>query len=71
MSKLISFWYFVGTPQGQMEALCNYLALPSNLFQLFQEHKDVMSPLLQRYLMIIKNMCLFLVKCFYGTYFFS
>ncbi|TWW72120.1 E3 ubiquitin-protein ligase UBR1 [Takifugu flavidus] len=36
------------TPQGQREALCNYLALPSNLFQLFQEHRDVISPLLQR-----------------------
>lgn len=48
MSKLISFWFFVVTPQEQMEALCNYLSLPSNLFQLFQEHRDVISPLLQR-----------------------
>uniref|UniRef100_A0A3B5ANA7 E3 ubiquitin-protein ligase n=1 Tax=Stegastes partitus TaxID=144197 RepID=A0A3B5ANA7_9TELE len=26
--------------QGQMEALCSYLALPSNVFQLFQDHRD-------------------------------
>lgn len=43
-----SFWFHVVTPHGQREALCNYLALPSNLFQLFQEHRDVISPLLQR-----------------------
>lgn len=48
MSELISFLFFIVTPQGQMEALCNYLALPSNLFQLFQEHREVISPLLQR-----------------------
>ncbi|CAG10577.1 unnamed protein product, partial [Tetraodon nigroviridis] len=41
------------TPQGQMEALCNYLALPSNLFQLFQEHREVISPLLQRWCKIL------------------
>uniref|UniRef100_A0A674MHK8 E3 ubiquitin-protein ligase n=1 Tax=Takifugu rubripes TaxID=31033 RepID=A0A674MHK8_TAKRU len=41
------------TPQGQREALCNYLALPSNLFQLFQEHRDVISPLLQRWCNIL------------------
>uniref|UniRef100_A0A3B3RQT5 E3 ubiquitin-protein ligase n=1 Tax=Paramormyrops kingsleyae TaxID=1676925 RepID=A0A3B3RQT5_9TELE len=35
---------------AQMEALCSYLALPSNLFKLFQEHKETVSPLLQRYL---------------------
>uniref|UniRef100_A0A3Q3G1J9 E3 ubiquitin-protein ligase n=1 Tax=Labrus bergylta TaxID=56723 RepID=A0A3Q3G1J9_9LABR len=29
------------TPQGQMEAVCSYLALPSNVFQLFQEHFHV------------------------------
>ncbi|KAG9336563.1 hypothetical protein JZ751_002910 [Albula glossodonta] len=34
---------------GQLEALCSYLALPSNLFQLFQEHKETVSPLLQRW----------------------
>ncbi|KAM9341690.1 E3 ubiquitin-protein ligase UBR1 [Symphorus nematophorus] len=37
------------TSQGQMEALCSYLALPSNLFQLFQEHRDPVTPLLQRW----------------------
>lgn len=44
----LTFWFFVVTSQGQMEALCNYLALPSNLFQLFQEHRDPATPLLQR-----------------------
>ncbi|XP_028995354.1 E3 ubiquitin-protein ligase UBR1 [Betta splendens] len=34
---------------GQTEALCGYLALPSNVFQLFQEHRDTVTPLLQRY----------------------
>ncbi|CAN9502154.1 unnamed protein product [Ophioblennius macclurei] len=37
------------TSHGQTEALCSYLALPSNLFQLFQEHRDTVSPLLQRW----------------------
>lgn len=44
----LMFWLFVVTSQGQMEALCNYLALPSNLFQLFQEHREPVTPLLQR-----------------------
>uniref|UniRef100_A0A8P4K694 E3 ubiquitin-protein ligase n=1 Tax=Dicentrarchus labrax TaxID=13489 RepID=A0A8P4K694_DICLA len=30
---------------GQMEALCSYLSLPSNVFQLFQEHRDPITPL--------------------------
>uniref|UniRef100_A0A667XIL5 E3 ubiquitin-protein ligase n=1 Tax=Myripristis murdjan TaxID=586833 RepID=A0A667XIL5_9TELE len=30
---------------GQMEALCSYLALPPNVFQLFQEHKETVTPL--------------------------
>uniref|UniRef100_A0A8C2Z771 E3 ubiquitin-protein ligase n=1 Tax=Cyclopterus lumpus TaxID=8103 RepID=A0A8C2Z771_CYCLU len=30
---------------GQMEALCSYLALPSNVFQLFQEHREAVTPL--------------------------
>ncbi|KAG7466311.1 hypothetical protein MATL_G00163480 [Megalops atlanticus] len=34
---------------GQMEALCSYLALPSNLFQLFHDHRETVSPLLQRW----------------------
>ncbi|KAI3367729.1 hypothetical protein L3Q82_026576 [Scortum barcoo] len=37
------------TFQGQMEALCSYLALPSNVFQLFQDHRDPVTPLLQRW----------------------
>uniref|UniRef100_I3KW87 E3 ubiquitin-protein ligase n=1 Tax=Oreochromis niloticus TaxID=8128 RepID=I3KW87_ORENI len=32
----------------QMEALCSYLALPSNVFQLFHDHRETVSPLLQR-----------------------
>uniref|UniRef100_A0A667XTB6 E3 ubiquitin-protein ligase n=1 Tax=Myripristis murdjan TaxID=586833 RepID=A0A667XTB6_9TELE len=35
------------TSQGQMEALCSYLALPPNVFQLFQEHKETVTPLLE------------------------
>lgn len=35
--------------EGQLEALCSYLALPTNLFQLFQDHKDTVIPLLHRY----------------------
>uniref|UniRef100_A0AAY4AXF0 E3 ubiquitin-protein ligase n=1 Tax=Denticeps clupeoides TaxID=299321 RepID=A0AAY4AXF0_9TELE len=34
---------------GHMEALCSYLALPSNIFQLFQDHQDTFAPLLQRW----------------------
>ncbi|XP_072313992.1 E3 ubiquitin-protein ligase UBR1 isoform X2 [Eucyclogobius newberryi] len=37
------------TAQVQMEPLCSYLALPSNVFQLFQEHRDTVAPLLQRW----------------------
>ncbi|XP_029972547.1 E3 ubiquitin-protein ligase UBR1 isoform X2 [Salarias fasciatus] len=37
------------TSRGQTEALCSYLALPSNVFQLFQEHRDTVGPLLQRW----------------------
>nr|XP_046268930.1 E3 ubiquitin-protein ligase UBR1 isoform X2 [Scatophagus argus] len=40
-------WSAAVTSQGQMEALCSYLALPSSLFQLFQEHRDPVTPLLQ------------------------
>ncbi|XP_061698857.1 E3 ubiquitin-protein ligase UBR1 [Syngnathoides biaculeatus] len=35
--------------QAQMEALCSYLALPSNVFQLFQDHRDTVAPLLHRW----------------------
>uniref|UniRef100_A0AAX7URF3 E3 ubiquitin-protein ligase n=1 Tax=Astatotilapia calliptera TaxID=8154 RepID=A0AAX7URF3_ASTCA len=31
--------------QEQMEALCSYLALPSNVFQLFHDHRETVSPL--------------------------
>lgn len=37
------------TSQGLMEPLCSYLALPSNVFQLFQEHRETVTPLLQRW----------------------
>ncbi|KAL0969076.1 hypothetical protein UPYG_G00222340 [Umbra pygmaea] len=37
------------TSQGQLEALCSYLALPSNLFQLFQDHRGTVSALIQRW----------------------
>uniref|UniRef100_A0A8C8GSQ8 E3 ubiquitin-protein ligase n=1 Tax=Oncorhynchus tshawytscha TaxID=74940 RepID=A0A8C8GSQ8_ONCTS len=37
------------TSQGQMEALCSYLALPCDVFQLFQEHRGTVFPLLQRW----------------------
>uniref|UniRef100_A0A3Q2CHL7 E3 ubiquitin-protein ligase n=1 Tax=Cyprinodon variegatus TaxID=28743 RepID=A0A3Q2CHL7_CYPVA len=33
---------------GQVEALCGYLALPLNIFQLFQDYRDVVSPLYPR-----------------------
>uniref|UniRef100_A0AAV2JE81 E3 ubiquitin-protein ligase n=1 Tax=Knipowitschia caucasica TaxID=637954 RepID=A0AAV2JE81_KNICA len=33
----------------QLEPLCSYLALPSNLFQLFQDHRETVAPLLQRW----------------------
>ncbi|XP_061600229.1 E3 ubiquitin-protein ligase UBR1 [Cololabis saira] len=35
--------------QGLVETLCSYLALPTNLFQLFQDYRDTVSPLLQRW----------------------
>uniref|UniRef100_A0A3P8XWC1 E3 ubiquitin-protein ligase n=1 Tax=Esox lucius TaxID=8010 RepID=A0A3P8XWC1_ESOLU len=35
--------------EGQMEALCSYLALPSNVFQLFQCHSGTVSPLIRRW----------------------
>uniref|UniRef100_A0A8C7CP95 E3 ubiquitin-protein ligase n=1 Tax=Oncorhynchus kisutch TaxID=8019 RepID=A0A8C7CP95_ONCKI len=34
---------------GQLEALCSYLALPCDVFQLFQEHRGTVFPLLQSY----------------------
>uniref|UniRef100_A0A8C7CTD4 E3 ubiquitin-protein ligase n=1 Tax=Oncorhynchus kisutch TaxID=8019 RepID=A0A8C7CTD4_ONCKI len=37
------------TSQGQLEALCSYLALPCDVFQLFQEHRGTVFPLLQRW----------------------
>ncbi|KAM6961047.1 E3 ubiquitin-protein ligase UBR1 [Aplochiton taeniatus] len=38
----------VSTPV-HMEALCSYLALPSNLFQLFLDHRETVTPLLKRW----------------------
>uniref|UniRef100_A0A1A8DB74 E3 ubiquitin-protein ligase n=1 Tax=Nothobranchius kadleci TaxID=1051664 RepID=A0A1A8DB74_NOTKA len=35
--------------QGQMETLYSYLALPVNVFQLFQDYRDSVSPLLHRW----------------------
>ncbi|KAG7252722.1 hypothetical protein CRUP_011969 [Coryphaenoides rupestris] len=34
---------------GHMEALCSYLALPANIFQLFWDHRESVTPLLQRW----------------------
>lgn len=36
-------------PEDQLEALCSYLSLPINLFDLFQEHWDTVKPLIQRW----------------------
>ncbi|KAG8560946.1 hypothetical protein GDO81_015191 [Engystomops pustulosus] len=36
-------------PEDQLEALCSYLSLPTNLFVLFQEHWDSVKPLIQRW----------------------
>ncbi|KAM8834217.1 E3 ubiquitin-protein ligase UBR1 isoform 1-T1 [Synchiropus picturatus] len=35
--------------QDQVEALCSYLSLPSNVFLLFQDHSETVTPLLQRW----------------------
>ncbi|KAM9777231.1 E3 ubiquitin-protein ligase UBR1 [Neosynchiropus ocellatus] len=37
------------TVQDQVEALCSYLSLPSNVFLLFQDHRETVTPLLQRW----------------------
>ncbi|XP_063803728.1 E3 ubiquitin-protein ligase UBR1 [Pseudophryne corroboree] len=37
------------TPDEQFEALCSYLCLPTNLFILFQEYWDTVTPLIQRW----------------------
>ncbi|KAI4878590.1 hypothetical protein NFI96_016707 [Prochilodus magdalenae] len=37
------------SPESQLPLLCSYLALPCNLFQLFQEHRDTVTPLIQRW----------------------
>uniref|UniRef100_A0A8C4ZAZ9 E3 ubiquitin-protein ligase n=1 Tax=Gadus morhua TaxID=8049 RepID=A0A8C4ZAZ9_GADMO len=39
----------ISSTAGHSGALCSYLALPSNLFQLFWEHRESVRPLLQRY----------------------
>uniref|UniRef100_A0AAR2J1E2 E3 ubiquitin-protein ligase n=1 Tax=Pygocentrus nattereri TaxID=42514 RepID=A0AAR2J1E2_PYGNA len=37
------------SPDSHLPLLCSYLALPCNLFQLFQEHRDTVTPLIQRW----------------------
>ncbi|XP_073725595.1 E3 ubiquitin-protein ligase UBR1 [Misgurnus anguillicaudatus] len=37
------------SPESQLLVICSYLALPCNLFQLFQDHMDVMTPLIKRW----------------------
>ncbi|KAM8920859.1 E3 ubiquitin-protein ligase UBR1 [Pelodytes ibericus] len=37
------------SPDDQLDALCSYLSLPTNLFLLFQENWDSMLPLIQRW----------------------
>uniref|UniRef100_A0A673KHP2 E3 ubiquitin-protein ligase n=1 Tax=Sinocyclocheilus rhinocerous TaxID=307959 RepID=A0A673KHP2_9TELE len=37
------------SPESQLPLLCSYLSLPSNLFQLFQEHRDVVTTLIKRW----------------------
>ncbi|XP_056623407.1 E3 ubiquitin-protein ligase UBR1 isoform X2 [Triplophysa dalaica] len=37
------------SPEGQLPFICSYLALPCNLFQLFQDHRDVITPLMKRW----------------------
>uniref|UniRef100_A0A8C2B7D4 E3 ubiquitin-protein ligase n=1 Tax=Cyprinus carpio TaxID=7962 RepID=A0A8C2B7D4_CYPCA len=37
------------SPESQLHLLCSYLSLPSNLFQLFQDHRDVVTTLIKRY----------------------
>ncbi|CAH2328512.1 E3 ubiquitin- ligase UBR1 isoform X3 [Pelobates cultripes] len=37
------------SPDAQLEALCTYLSLPSNLLLLFQDYWDTVKPLIQRW----------------------
>uniref|UniRef100_A0A672T280 E3 ubiquitin-protein ligase n=1 Tax=Sinocyclocheilus grahami TaxID=75366 RepID=A0A672T280_SINGR len=37
------------SPESQLPLLCSYLSLPSNLFQLFQDHRDVVTTLIKRW----------------------
>lgn len=37
------------TSEDELEALCCYLALPTNLFQLFHNHLDMVEPLMKRW----------------------
>ncbi|XP_052436368.1 E3 ubiquitin-protein ligase UBR1 isoform X3 [Carassius gibelio] len=37
------------SPESQLHLLCSYLSLPSNLFQLFQDHRDVVTTLIKRW----------------------
>ncbi|KAM5130023.1 E3 ubiquitin-protein ligase UBR1 isoform 3-T3 [Mantella aurantiaca] len=56
----IFFYYLLGVtppdelqtfavPEEQFEALCSYLCLPTNLFLLFEEHWDIVKPLILRW----------------------
>lgn len=44
-----SFSYCTVSCESQLPFLCSYLALPCNLFQLFQDHQDTSATLIQRY----------------------
>uniref|UniRef100_A0A8C2DQF1 E3 ubiquitin-protein ligase n=1 Tax=Cyprinus carpio TaxID=7962 RepID=A0A8C2DQF1_CYPCA len=52
---LFSLWYtvkcqvYVYLMCIQLPLLCSYLSLPSNLFQLFQQHRDVVTNLIKRW----------------------
>uniref|UniRef100_A0A8C1FWE3 E3 ubiquitin-protein ligase n=1 Tax=Cyprinus carpio TaxID=7962 RepID=A0A8C1FWE3_CYPCA len=49
------------SPESQLHLLCSYLSLPSNLFQLFQDHRDVVTTLIKRYKSDINRMFCHLV----------
>jgi hypothetical protein len=45
----VFFYFLADSAEGEYNALCSYLSLPTNLFLLFQEYWDTVRPLLQRY----------------------
>uniref|UniRef100_A0A4W4H9P8 E3 ubiquitin-protein ligase n=1 Tax=Electrophorus electricus TaxID=8005 RepID=A0A4W4H9P8_ELEEL len=53
--------------EDQLTLLCSYLALPSNLFQLFQDHRDIVTPLLQRFGALVE-LLYFLPKFVFSKY---